>query len=214
MNILTNAGLVSSAATMWQGKVDDISALTLTVRGIVGSTITIETAPDNSTWTAIPYFQNVTSNPAVLVSGSTITTLGKFWVPTFNAVYIRIRVSTYVGPGNVDWDVEPSVQINRVLLQALVTAEVANGAAQITATPIQAWFTRFATVAASTGAILPQSLGYGQELVVRNAGANSLTVYPPVGGKINGGSVNAGVAIAAAGATRFISDGANGFWSF
>lgn len=43
---------------------------------------------------------------------------------------------------------------------------------------------RFTTVAASTGAIC-QVLQAGDQIVVVNHGANSLTVYPPTGGTIN-----------------------------
>jgi hypothetical protein len=72
----------------------------------------------------------------------------------------------------------------------------ATGASQGTAYAIGAVNSHFTTVAASTGALLPVATAVGEELRVFNLGANSLAVYPPVGGKINvvatNGSVNVG----------------------
>lgn len=64
----------------------------------------------------------------------------------------------------------------------------------------------FTTVASSTGAILPPAkLPSGVN--VFNAGASTLTVYPPVGGTLTGGSVNASASLAAGvGASYFASD--------
>jgi hypothetical protein len=68
----------------------------------------------------------------------------------------------------------------------------------------------FTTVAASTGAILPSNLSASDEMWVANYGANSLSVYPPTGGKINNGSANAAVAVAAGKNASFICiDGTN-----
>jgi hypothetical protein len=53
------------------------------------------------------------------------------------------------------------------------------------------------TVAASTGVIL-QAMNPGDEVIVRNGGANALLVYPPVGGTINALSANAGYSVATA----------------
>lgn len=55
--------------------------------------------------------------------------------------------------------------------------------------------TYFTTVASSTGAILPDGQALSDVLTVANRGANSLTVYPPSGGTVDGGasaSVSAG----------------------
>jgi hypothetical protein len=53
------------------------------------------------------------------------------------------------------------------------------------------------TAASSTGAVLPSSLSIGDQMVVVNGGANSITLYPPSGGKLNNGTANAGLAVAA-----------------
>lgn len=72
------------------------------------------------------------------------------------------------------------------------------GATQATATPITAVTSVFSTVALSQGAILPGGVQIGDELFVRNGGANALAVYPPVGGTINGGAANAAFSVTAA----------------
>lgn len=51
------------------------------------------------------------------------------------------------------------------------------------------------TTAANTGVRLPSGSA-GDEMVVANNGASTLTVYPPVGGALNGGSANAGLSVA------------------
>jgi hypothetical protein len=83
------------------------------------------------------------------------------------------------------------------------TGATATGATQAAAYPLSAVRTRFGTVAASTGALLPAGAP-GDELTVTNFGANSLTVYPPVGGAIDNGAANAGVAVAANASKLFI----------
>jgi trimeric autotransporter adhesin len=54
----------------------------------------------------------------------------------------------------------------------------------------------FSTVAASTGAVLPTAK-LPTSLTVFNDGASTLTIYPPVGGTINGGSINASESVVA-----------------
>lgn len=77
----------------------------------------------------------------------------------------------------------------------VLTGLVATGAAQATALPLAAVISSFATVAASTGAILPADAAPGDMYEVYNGGANSLTVYPPVGGLINNLAPNTGLAL-------------------
>jgi hypothetical protein len=72
----------------------------------------------------------------------------------------------------------------------------ATGNSQGTALALPSDFNVFTTVAASTGAILPTSRT-GDWLTVVNHGANTLSVYPPTGGKIANGSANAAFSVAA-----------------
>lgn len=55
---------------------------------------------------------------------------------------------------------------------------------------------KFTTVTASTGGILPSGCSPGDTALVSNDGASALTIYPPTGGTINAG---ASLSIAAAG---------------
>lgn len=54
----------------------------------------------------------------------------------------------------------------------------------------------------SDGVILPVA-EVGDSVFVRNAGANTAKVYPPVGGAINGGTANASVNLASGASTVF-----------
>lgn len=83
------------------------------------------------------------------------------------------------------------------------TGKTAAGTTQATAYAIVSKFTIFGTVGASSGAILPAR---GEVFVVNN-GANTLTLYPPVGGNINGGTLNAGVSVPATKTAICISNG-------
>lgn len=73
----------------------------------------------------------------------------------------------------------------------------ATGAAQATALPLPADICKFTTVAASTGAIIPPA-NPGDSGTIFNAGANALSLYPPLGGKINAVATNGAYSIATA----------------
>lgn len=73
----------------------------------------------------------------------------------------------------------------------------ATGSTQGTALPLPATINRFTTVAASAGTILPL-MNPGDYVSIYNAGANALSVYPPVGGTINQASANTPYSLATA----------------
>jgi hypothetical protein len=77
------------------------------------------------------------------------------------------------------------------------TGIIATGSTQATAYAITATNSIFTTVSSGTGGILQTATSPGDEGTITNFGANSLTVYPPVGGTINNGTVNAGVTVSA-----------------
>lgn len=52
------------------------------------------------------------------------------------------------------------------------------------------------TVASGAGVKLPSFPGIGPIVMVRNTDADTVVVYPPTGGSINGASANAGVNLA------------------
>lgn len=55
---------------------------------------------------------------------------------------------------------------------------------------------------ANDGVILPV-VEKGDNIFVRNGGANTVKIYPPVGGAVNGGTANAAVTLAAGASTTF-----------
>lgn len=73
----------------------------------------------------------------------------------------------------------------------------ATGSSQATALPLPADICKFTTVASSTGAIIPAA-NPADSGTVFNGGVSALSLYPPVGGKINGLSTNGAYSIAAA----------------
>lgn len=73
----------------------------------------------------------------------------------------------------------------------------AAGTTQATALPLGADNNSFTTVAASSGCILP-AMNPGDDVTIYNGGAQTLSVYPPVGGQIKGLGTNAAYALATA----------------
>jgi hypothetical protein len=62
----------------------------------------------------------------------------------------------------------------------------------------------FNTVSRGQGAILPAAgVSFGEEYAVANHGSNALLIYPPMGGTIGGGAVNAAYSLAAGKTGRF-----------
>jgi hypothetical protein len=80
---------------------------------------------------------------------------------------------------------------------------VALGAAQATATILNAGINNVTSVAASTGVLLP-IIEIGMEVIVRNAGANTLNVYPRMYQSINAAAVNVAYALPAGGTIMFL----------
>lgn len=103
------------------------------------------------------------------------------------------------------------------------SSQTATGNSQATAFLLQASGTEFTTVAASTGAILPGVLtssgaptriAPGDILAVYNQGANALSVYPPVGGRIGLAAVNTAVSVPSGKAALFGARGDGNYFLF
>lgn len=75
---------------------------------------------------------------------------------------------------------------------AIATALVAAGNSQGTALTLTNQFNQVGTTAASTGVILQALTGL---VYIFNGGANTLSVYPPTGGTINGAAANAAASL-------------------
>lgn len=89
----------------------------------------------------------------------------------------------------------------------VVTALTALGTTQATATQLPATSNFIGTAAASTGVILTPG-NAGDMIFVYNGGANSVTVYPPLGGTINNLSANTGLALATLKSGIYVYSGA------
>lgn len=86
---------------------------------------------------------------------------------------------------------EQAIQICGGTQLSLISA----GTTQLTAAQLPNSVNVFGTVGASSGCILRNDLSVGEEQIVVNATATTLSIYPPVGGSINGGSVNAAITL-------------------
>lgn len=91
---------------------------------------------------------------------------------------------------------------------------VATGSTQGTAFPISATTNAFGTVPNGTGSILPVAgVPTGTGFKIINAGANSLSVYPPTGQTINGNSTNVAVTIYPNDVATFIYRGPSAWYA-
>lgn len=88
-------------------------------------------------------------------------------------------------------------QITGIVADALT----ATGTTQATAFLLSSDLSVFATVASGTGCRLRDG-GENDQYTIVNDGANALLIYPPLGGTINGGAVNASISLAAGSATQ------------
>lgn len=99
-----------------------------------------------------------------------------------------------------------------------ILGQTATGASQGTAFLCLGSTVEFTTVAASTGALLPAAGGNSRVstsdcITIVNNGANSLSVYPPVGFKIGTTATNGAVAVAAGKAGVFMARGDGNYFA-
>lgn len=94
----------------------------------------------------------------------------------------------------------------QILCESMDTGLTATGSTAAGALQLLSSVNIMGTVAASTGVRLPAVDAAGASVVVLNGGASVLTVYPPTGGVVNGGTVNA----ADAGTVAAVSSGVPG----
>jgi hypothetical protein len=89
----------------------------------------------------------------------------------------------------------------------------AAGTTQATGTQLANAINLITTVPASTGVVLPAAI-IGLRIVVRNAGANALNVYPATGAQINALGVNAAYSLATNTSIEFFctTGGGTGQW--
>lgn len=87
-------------------------------------------------------------------------------------------------------------------------ALTATGSSQATALQLSTNCNEVTTTAASTGVLLPGNMVPSDEVVVANYGAQTLSVYPPVGEAISNGATNAAFSVATNKTAYFIKTNA------
>jgi hypothetical protein len=99
-----------------------------------------------------------------------------------------------------------NAQNNNNTVRAITTGIVAHGGGgQPNAVPLVTDINQVTTVAAAADSVmLPLGVAGNEVTVINGAATNALAVFPPVGGSINGGTVNASVSVAAATLTVFV----------
>ena len=106
-----------------------------------------------------------------------------------------------------------NIMQNARFLGGVEAAVAAAGNSQATATPVTGAVNvvTSATATSADGVVLPADRAEGDLLMVINATAVALDVFPPTGGAINGGSANAAKALVANMSGLYISMG-SGNW--
>lgn len=96
-------------------------------------------------------------------------------------------------------------------IATVATALTSTGTTQVTALVISADVNLVSTVAASSGVILYNGVVGDSCIVFNDNGANALTVYPPVGSKINNIATNSGISLPA-NTTLFLAKATSTRW--
>lgn len=89
--------------------------------------------------------------------------------------------------GNIS--AQANVNMNGFVIRSVATGIAASGSTQATATAIAKEMNLVTTVTSGTGVLLPPAVA-GMAITIINTSANSLLVYPHVGGNINGAAAN------------------------
>lgn len=102
----------------------------------------------------------------------------------------------------------PAVQY--VTGTVLNTQTATGSSSQTNSFAISADITIFTVAASNTGARLPLGSNPGDNFIIANYDSNTMLIYPPVGGIINGGSLNASVNLTTKKSAECVSiDGTN-----
>lgn len=101
----------------------------------------------------------------------------------------------------------PAAAAGKLGYDAPATAVAAAGSTQAGATPLTSNFS-IVTSGGAGGVIITETKAPTIVIVASGAGGN-ITVYPPVGGSINGGTANAGFVVATSKQAIFIPAGLN-----
>jgi hypothetical protein len=84
----------------------------------------------------------------------------------------------------------PASMAKQIGLETPITGLTATGTTQATALALTSTFSIIGTTASSTGVVATN-----KDSFIQNAGAQTLTVYPPLGWSINGLAANTGIPV-------------------
>lgn len=105
--------------------------------------------------------------------------------------------------GNLVNSTHPLPDATVATTASFVTAIQAAGTTQADATPVSAQLNRVTNNTASNGLILPVGIRGQQVIIYPALATNAPKIYPPVGGTVAGGAVNANTTAAAQMKTAF-----------
>lgn len=124
------SGPLAATGVAWRGYVNDTSAVEVYIWNNSGNTIVFEESDDDSTYTSIATFFDITKGVFAYATGG-VTSRGKFSVPVTKK-YFRARVSVY-SAGTVELDVHrtdspfPLVNSRSAILNVLDFGAVGDG---------------------------------------------------------------------------------------
>lgn len=100
-----------------------------------------------------------------------------------------MRVTNLMGSG-------ASAQLASNMVGAVSNTQTATGSSsQTNSFAVVSDITIFTVAASNSGARLPSTAGPGDLFTIANYDSNTMLIYPPVGGILNGGSLNASVSL-------------------
>lgn len=162
----------------------------------------VPTLNQNTTGTA----SNVTGVVAVANGGTGLTSLGSgitSWLGSPTSANLAAAVTDETGSGSLVFGTNPTLGLPRYSINAAVSAA---GTTQGTATALTADINvvTTATGGSATGVVLPTAVA-GMRVIVRNATATAISVYPATGAAIDGSSANAALTVTTQQSFEFVA---------
>ena len=171
-------------------------------------------------WGIVPSIVRIVSSDTLAVVGTTgyITSQQANIESVNNGAFewaSSDSVLVYASNGSAFFTISPDFTS---LLGTSLTEGVLNGITataagrQVDGAPLTAYINRVTTVATTGDSVLLPPAIAGSQVIVINAGANNMDVYPGVGDAINGGSANSPI-VQNAGKTNAYYCAVNGQWN-
>jgi len=199
----TTAGTVTTAA---QPNITSVGTLTsLGVNGtITGVNITANTGvfTGNGSGLSAIAGANVTGTVSSATSATTATTAGTVTTAAQPNITSTGTLTSLTVSGNIT--AQANITVTGYRIRSVNAGVSAAGTNQGTATAINREMNVVSTVASGAGVILPVAVA-GMVVSITNTSANSLLVYPHVGGDINGAATNAAFTHTAGATLQYIA---------